>query len=171
MSCIYTAAVVCCCCSRRCPHNEVPGSRYYRHDDIYTSTYKRSMFCHTCFASNNTWSAGSAVGLRIECTYLHNKREGCTYCLHSTVSVSSLVLCGVRHEDGQGSIPPTAVSSSYSRRVETRAYLISSQNVIYLRWFVGFFSVSSAVSDCCLRAVSFGMRFDELSLDINTINK
>ena len=40
------------------------------------STYKRTMFCHTCFASRNTWLAGSAVGLRTECTHLHNKREG-----------------------------------------------------------------------------------------------
>ena len=52
-----------CCCSSRCPHNEVPGSRYYAHDD--TSTYKRSMFCHTCIASHNTWLVGPAVGLRI----------------------------------------------------------------------------------------------------------
>ena len=44
------------------------------------STYKRSMFCHTCFATHNTWLARPAVRLRTECTYLQNKREGCTYC-------------------------------------------------------------------------------------------
>ena len=38
------------------------------------------MFCHTCFASHNNWLAGPAVGLRTERTYLHYKREGCTYC-------------------------------------------------------------------------------------------
>ena len=83
-------------------HNEVPGininSTYYTHDNCCESTHKISMFCHTCFASHNTWLAGPAVGLRTECTYLHNKREGCTYVILLSIVgyrrvVWSLVLC------------------------------------------------------------------------------
>ena len=69
-------------------HNEIVG---IIRTMICESTYKRSMFfCHACFASYNTWLAGSAVGLRTECTYFHNIREGCAYyclvLLHTEVS-------------------------------------------------------------------------------------
>ena len=39
------------------------GSRYYTYDDIRIRTYKRGMFCDTCFASHNTWLTGPPVGL------------------------------------------------------------------------------------------------------------
>ena len=49
-------------------HNDVPGiyivpglQVLYTHDDI--RVHKGSMFCHTCFASHNTWLTGPAVGL------------------------------------------------------------------------------------------------------------
>ena len=93
------------------------------------------MFCHTCFASHNTWLAGSAVGLRTEFTYLDNKREGWTCCLLIVLSACEVWYCCVpgmaldTRMDEDGYRKP--LLARRTRRVETHASLLSSHNVIH----------------------------------------
>ena len=46
-------------------HNELPGISIllYVRTVIYEYTYKRNIFCHSCFASHKTWLTGPAVSL------------------------------------------------------------------------------------------------------------